>query len=162
MELIHKYFPDLSTEQYGKLEKLVKLTEEWNTMVNLVSRKDIEHFVHHHLLHSMVIAKFIGFKPGSEVLDLGTGGGLPGLPLAILYPETSFYLIDARAKKINAVKDMVERIGLDNVQAHHGRVEELKGVTFDFVVSRAVAPLETLFNWIFSPTFASGYLCAQC
>ena len=146
MESIIKYFPSLSPLQLNQLEVLAKATTEWNSMINLISRKDIDNLIPHHILHSMSIAKFASFTPGTRILDLGTGGGLPGLPLAILFPEAHFTLIDARAKKIKAVNDIAAQIGLKNVDAFHARAEEFKG-EFDFITSRAVASMEQLYNW---------------
>lgn len=147
MELIKTYFDNLSEDTIEKLRLLGKHTTEWNEKINLISRKDIDNFDTKHLLHSLAIQKYVVFKPGSRILDLGTGGGLPGLPLAILNPEVEFKLIDARAKKIMVVNDLIKQLGLQNASAEHIRAEELKGKKFDFVVSRAVAQMEVLFNW---------------
>ncbi len=147
MDIILKYFPDLTAlqkEQFGKLDALYR---DWNSKINLISRKDIDHLYEHHILHSLAVAKFITFKPGTAVLDLGTGGGFPGIPLAILFPEVQFTLVDGTGKKIMVVQDIAEQTGLKNVNARHVRVEELKNVQFDFVVTRAVADLEELVRW---------------
>lgn len=147
MELITKYFPQLSTPQLKQFEALGPLYTEWNAKVNLLSRKDIGNLYPHHVLHSLAIAKVIEFKPGAQILDVGTGGGFPGIPLAILFPQTEFLLIDGTQKKIRVVHQIIDELGLENVVAHHVRVEELRGYKFDFVVSRAVADLPKLFEW---------------
>jgi len=146
MDKIKEYFPDFTATQYEQLEVLGELYIEWNAKVNLVSRKDIEHIFDRHILHAISIHHIMRFKAGSKILDLGTGGGLPGLPLAILFPESDFHLIDARSKKIMVVQDIVDRLSLSNVRATHGRAEELKS-TYDFIVSRAVAQTKQLIEW---------------
>ena len=147
MQNILKYFPDLSPQQIEQFQQLGPLYTDWNSKINVISRKDIEHLYTKHVLHSLVIAKFCPFKPGAEILDLGTGGGFPGIPLAILYPETKFTLIDGTGKKIKVVKDIAEQLGLQNVEALQMRAEEFKKRKFDFVVSRAVAAVDQLFMW---------------
>lgn len=137
MDIITKYFADLTDQQVDHFGRLGALYEEWNSKINVVSRKDIEQLYERHILHSMAIAKIIRFKPGTSVLDVGTGGGFPGIPLAILFPETSFLLVDSIAKKIKVVNEVAAALNLHNVQAEHRRVEEVKQ-RFDFVVSRAV------------------------
>ena len=146
MELIKAYFPNLSELQLTQLSRLGELYQEWNQKINVISRKDIEHVYDHHILHSMAIAKVIHFVPGSEILDLGTGGGLPGIPLAILFPETRFLLVDGTRKKIGVVQAIIDDLGLTNVKAKHIRAEYLKH-KFDFVVCRAVASLDKLVEW---------------
>lgn len=147
MELLLKYFPDLSETQIAHFQQLAPLYQDWNEKINLISRKDIEFLYDHHVLHSLAIAKVVSFKPGAAVLDIGTGGGFPGIPLAILFPETKFTLIDSIGKKIMVVQDIIEKLGLENVAAQKIRAEELKGTRFDFVVSRAVAELNLLSAW---------------
>lgn len=136
-------FTEVQWEQFQKLEEVIL---DWNQRVNVVSRKDTSEFVERHVLHSLSIFKFLPFTPKSNVLDLGTGGGFPGLPLAIVNPETEFLLVDSIGKKIMVVNEAIEFIGLKNVKTVHGRVEAVKG-QFDFVVSRAVAPAEELLMW---------------
>lgn len=148
MELITKYFPSLTDRQRQCFEQLGPLYREWNDKINVVSRKDIEQLYEHHVLHSLSIAKVLSFKPGAHVLDLGTGGGFPGIPLAILFPETQFLLIDGTRKKISVVQEVAQSLELHNVTAQHLRAEELKG-KFDFVLSRGVAPLDQLAQWSF-------------
>lgn len=143
MDIIHKYFPCLSAEQVKQYEALFRLYTEWNAKINVISRKDIEHLYEHHVLHSLGIARVIRFKAGSQVMDLGTGGGFPGIPLAILFPDTHFHLVDSIGKKIKVASEISQAIGLNNVSFKHARAEEEKQ-TFDFVVSRAVMPLTDL------------------
>ncbi|MDO9613647.1 MAG: 16S rRNA (guanine(527)-N(7))-methyltransferase RsmG [Bacteroidota bacterium] len=137
MDIIRKYFPDLTDQQLSDFARLGSLYEEWNSKINVISRKDIEQLYERHILHSLAIAKVIQFKPGTTVLDVGTGGGFPGIPLAILFPEVSFLLIDSIAKKIKVVTEVSSALNLQNVKAEHQRVEDVNQ-KFDFVVSRAV------------------------
>lgn len=137
--LIEKYFSDLSPIQKTQFEDFQRLFKEWNEKVNLVSRKDIDNFEINHLLHSLAIAKFIKFRPGTTILDLGSGGGLPGVPLAIMFPDVKFTLVDRTGKKMKAAQDMIDQLGLENVKAIHGDAKDLKD-KYDFVVSRAVMP----------------------
>jgi 16S rRNA (guanine527-N7)-methyltransferase len=137
MEIIKKYFAGLSDLQLEQFGRLGDLYEEWNNKINVVSRKDIEQLYERHVLHSLAIAKIIDFKPGTRILDVGTGGGFPGIPLSILFPETSFMLVDSIGKKIKVVTEIAKALNLSNVHAEHTRVEDVSQ-TFDFVVSRAV------------------------
>ena len=146
MELILKYFPDLKESQIAQFSKLQELYEDWNLKINVVSRKDIDELYLRHVLHSLGIAKVMQFKPKAKVMDVGTGGGFPGVPLAILFPETQFHLVDSIGKKIKVVNEVVAGLGLENVKTTHGRVEEVKD-TYDFIVSRAVAQMETFVRW---------------
>jgi 16S rRNA (guanine527-N7)-methyltransferase len=146
MDIIHKYFKNLSATQIQQFEKLQELYEDWNLKINVVSRKDIDELYLRHVLHSLAIAKVVQFKTGAKVLDVGTGGGFPGVPLAILFPETQFHLVDSIGKKIKVVNEVVEGLGLLNVKTTNVRVEEVKG-TYDFIVSRAVAEMETFVRW---------------
>ena len=145
--IIYKYFPDLTDLQKQQIEKLQHLYQDWNVKINVVSRKDIDELYLRHVLHSMAIAKFQNFNPGTKVLDVGTGGGFPGIPLAILYPETHFTLVDAIGKKIKVVQEVVDKLEIENVTAINSRVEEVKG-QFDFIVSRAVAAMPTFTHWV--------------
>ncbi len=147
MELILKYFPNLTVDQKDKFEKLEALYQDWNLKINVVSRKDIDELYLRHVLHSMAIAKVVEFKAGSKILDVGTGGGFPGIPLAILYPESSFHLVDSIAKKIKVVNEVVLGLGLTNVKTAHSRVEAIND-TYDFIVSRAVAIMPTFVHWV--------------
>ncbi len=147
MELIKQYFPNLTETQYQQLEMLAPLYTEWNEKINVISRKDMEHFYERHVLHSLGIAKVIEFTPGTKVLDVGTGGGFPGIPLAILFPETNFFLVDSIGKKIKVVQEVAAALGLKNVRAAHCRAEDVKE-KFDFVVSRAVTRLINFYPWV--------------
>ncbi|MBT4414060.1 MAG: 16S rRNA (guanine(527)-N(7))-methyltransferase RsmG [Polaribacter sp.] len=146
MEIIQKYFKDLTPTQIEQFSKLQELYKDWNLKINVVSRKDIDELYLRHVLHSLGIAKIISFKPGSKVMDVGTGGGFPGIPLAILFPETQFHLVDSIGKKIKVVNEVVAGLGLVNVKTTHGRAEDVKD-TYDFIVSRAVAQMETFVRW---------------
>ncbi len=143
MDHILKYFPELNDTQRNQMAKLEVLYPEWNAKINVISRKDIDNLEVNHILHSLGLVKFVKFTPGTRVMDLGTGGGLPGIPLAIYYPEVSFHLVDRIGKKLKVAQDIAERIGLKNVTFQHGDVKEVKG-KFDFVVSRAVMDLGDL------------------
>ncbi|MDZ7878038.1 MAG: 16S rRNA (guanine(527)-N(7))-methyltransferase RsmG [Saprospiraceae bacterium] len=142
-----KYFPNLTDEQQTQFAQLKPLYTEWNEKINVISRKDIDNIELHHVLHALAITKVQAFKDGAKILDLGTGGGFPGIPLAIMYPSVSFTLVDSTAKKIRVVTEVATALGLKNVDARHIRVEELKTERFDFVVTRAVAQLDQLYRW---------------
>jgi len=146
ISIITKYFRSLDDLQLQRFADLGEMYASWNERVNLVSRKDIAHLYERHILHALSIARFINFKPGANVMDLGTGGGFPGIPLAIFFPEVQFTLVDSIAKKMRVVEDLVQVLGLRNVNPMVGRAENLRG-NFDFVVSRAVAPLADLYTW---------------
>lgn len=145
--LLLKYFPDLTEKQIEQFGKLEDLYHEWNEKINVISRKDMESLYEKHVLHSLGVAKVMEFAPGTRVLDIGTGGGFPGIPLAILFPETEFTLIDSIGKKITVVKAVAEGVGLQNVNAIHGRAEKLKE-KFHFVVSRAVTQMPEFLKWL--------------
>ncbi len=140
MEHILKYFPELNEDQRNQMALLETLYPEWNAKINVISRKDIDNLEVNHILHSLGLVKFVKFMPGTRVMDLGTGGGFPGIPLAVYYPEVTFHLVDRIGKKLKVAQDIAERIGLTNVTFQHGDVKEVKG-KFDFVVSRAVMDL---------------------
>lgn len=142
-EIILKYFPQLSEEQQRQFDALDALYRDWNAKINVISRKDIDNLYEHHVLHSLAIAKVINFRPGTEIIDFGTGGGFPGIPLAIMFPECHFKLIDGTGKKIRVAQEVANAIGLKNCEPAHLRGEEEKG-KYDFVVSRAVMPLPDL------------------
>lgn len=146
ISLIETYFPTLSEEQKTQFLRLRSLYADWNQKINVISRKDMENLYLHHVLHSLSVAKVIQFEKGTKILDAGTGGGFPGIPLAILFPECSFHLVDSIGKKITVVKAIAEDLGLKNLTAEKERVEDIK-VKFDFVVSRAVTSLKEMFLW---------------
>lgn len=146
MDHILKYFPNLDNKQISQFRMIGSQYKYWNEKVNVISRQDIDNIYQHHVLHSMAISKFIDFQPGTKVLDLGTGGGLPGIPLAILYPEVEFHLIDSIDKKIKVAESVYKALGLRNVTVEHTRAEDLKD-KYDFVVTRAVADMMILYDW---------------
>ncbi|HRG17967.1 MAG TPA: 16S rRNA (guanine(527)-N(7))-methyltransferase RsmG [Flavobacterium lutivivi] len=147
MEEILKQFPDLTDNQMEQFQKLESLYQDWNAKINVISRKDIEELYTKHVLHSLGIAKVMSFQPNAKVLDVGTGGGFPGIPLAILFPETNFYLIDVIAKKIKVVQAVADSLGLTNVKAEQLRAENVKE-DFDFIVSRAVTNMPDFYSWV--------------
>jgi 16S rRNA (guanine527-N7)-methyltransferase len=147
MQLIKKYFPGLTSGQIIQFEKLEPLYNEWNEKINVISRQDIQQLYLHHVLHSLSIAKLIQFQPGTTVLDVGTGGGFPGIPLAIMFPEVDFYLVDSIGKKIQVVNEIVKGLELENVTTEQKRVEDVE-FTFDFIVSRAVTDLHEFVKWV--------------
>lgn len=144
--LLEKYFPEIEPIQKERLIRLPEIYKAWNEKVNLVSRKDVHNIGLHHILHSMTLMKYMNFKPGTKVLDLGTGGGFPGIPLSILMPDVDFLLIDGTLKKIKVVQDVILKLNLQNVSARQVRAEELKG-QFDYVITRAVASMTQLVIW---------------
>ena len=143
---LRTYFPDLTDQQAERYAALPELYRHWNAQINVVSRQDMDNLLERHVLHSLAIAKVQPFAPGSVIVDVGTGGGFPGIPLAILYPQVEFHLVDSIGKKIRVVEEVATALGLNNVQAYHKRAEQLD-VLFDFAVSRAVAPLRELVGW---------------
>jgi 16S rRNA (guanine527-N7)-methyltransferase len=146
-EILTKYFPEITAEQQAQFSQLQELYTLWNSQINVISRKDIDLLYERHVLHSLGIAKVVAFLPGQNVLDVGTGGGVPGIPLAILFPETHFHLVDSIGKKIKVVTEVAAALGLENVRATHARAEEIKE-QFDFVVSRAVTQLKDFYPWV--------------
>lgn len=169
LEIISGYFADFTPKQEAQLAALAPLYREWNEKINVISRKDIDQLYTRHVLHSLAIAAVCDFSSGAQVVDIGTGGGFPGIPLAILFPEVSFTLIDSIGKKIRVVEEVANAIGLENVTPIHGRVESLKERRFHFAVSRAVAPLNDLWTWArplllpgkMSTDLANGLICLK-
>jgi 16S rRNA (guanine527-N7)-methyltransferase len=147
MEILLNYFPDLTALQIERFSRLFVLYKDWNQKINVVSRKDFEELYVRHVLHSLGIAKVVSFKPGTTILDVGTGGGFPGIPLAILFPECQFHLVDSIGKKIKVVEAVIDALELDNVKASNQRAESVKG-NFDFIVSRAVTHMDQFVDWV--------------
>lgn len=147
MEIVLKYFTDFTEEQLRQFKLLEPLYKEWNDQINVISRKDIDSLYEKHVLHSLSIAAAFDFSDGMDIIDLGTGGGFPGIPLAIFFPQVKFHLVDSIAKKLKVVEAVATGIGLQNVTTQHSRIEDIKNRKFDFVVSRAVAPLKDLWRW---------------
>lgn len=156
MELILKYFPELTERQREQFAALLPLYEDWNAKINVISRKDMANFYQHHVLHSLAIAKVQPFKTQADILDVGTGGGFPGIPLAILFPHSNFYLVDSIGKKIKVVQSVAESLGLKNVHAEQIRAEQVQG-DFDFIVSRAVTDLSQFTQWVRGKVSAIHY-----
>lgn len=146
MDEILRYFPDLSVRQAEQFKTMIGLYPEWNDKINVISRRDIDNIVTNHILHSLAIAKFTRFIPGSKIIDLGCGGGFPGLPLAVMFPESEFVLIDRTAKKLRVADDIANQAGISNATTFHGDAAEYKATKADFVVSRAVMPLPELYR----------------
>ena len=165
MEILQKYFADFTEIQLHQLDALKPLYSEWNEKINVISRKDMENFYEHHVLHSLAIAAEFEFIAGSVVMDLGSGGGFPGIPLAIFFPEVQFHLVDSINKKLNVVKEVTAAINLKNVSTQHCRAEEIKNRKFDCIVSRAVAPLKDLWKWskplLKKGTVPGGLICLK-
>ncbi|WP_240609310.1 16S rRNA (guanine(527)-N(7))-methyltransferase RsmG [Flavipsychrobacter stenotrophus] len=160
MDIILKYFADFNDTQLQQLQQLEELYKHWNEQINVISRKDIDSLYERHVLHSLSIAVLCNFEPGTQVVDIGTGGGFPGIPLAIFFPEVNFLLTDSIGKKIKVVNEVANAIGLKNVTAVHSRVEDIKGRTFDYAVSRAVAPLGDLWRWV-NPLLRPGQMSEE-
>lgn len=156
MELLLRYFPDLTAGQQQKFRELEKLYRDWNEKINLISRKDIDHLYERHILHSLAIARVVRFKSMTSILDVGTGGGFPGIPLAIYFPEVKFHLIDSIGKKIMVVKDIAEKLDLQNVKAEQIRAEQVQD-QYDFVVSRAVTRLKPFYGWVRDKFLKGGF-----
>lgn len=147
LALILRYFSDFTSQQLAQLTALEALYRDWNSKINVISRKDIDSLYEKHVLHSLGIAAVTGLRPGTEIIDIGTGGGFPGIPLAIFFPDVHFHLADSIAKKLKVVQEVVSAIGLQNVTMQHTRAEDIKNRKFDYAVSRAVAPLHDLWRW---------------
>ncbi len=147
MEYLLQYFDDFTDKQTEQFAALQPLYTEWNSKINVISRKDMDNFYLHHVLHSLSIAASFSFEPGDQVMDLGCGGGFPGIPLAIFFPDTSFHMVDSINKKLTVVKEIAQTLGLHNISVQHTRAEDIKNRKFDSVVSRAVAPLNELWRW---------------
>jgi len=158
-DIIFEHFPNLTDKQKEQFAALDALYRDWNAKINVISRKDIDNLYVNHVLHSLAIAKVVKFRSGAKILDLGTGGGFPGIPLAILFPETEFYLVDGIAKKIRVCNEVIQGIGLTNCKADQKRAEEIKKPIYDFVVTRAVAKMEKLAEW--RPRAAQWHLGAE-
>ena len=168
MQTLLKYFSDFTPTQQQQFQQLLPLYKDWNQKINVVSRKDIEQLYLHHVLHSLSIAAIINFKKGTSIIDMGSGGGFPGIPLAIFFPEVKFHLVDSIGKKLKVVDEVAAAIGLHNVTTQHCRVEEIKNRKFDFAISRAVAPLKELWTWakpLIKPAgineVANGLICLK-
>ncbi len=172
MEVILKYFTDFTGQQIRQFKALEPLYKDWNSKINIVSRKDIDSLYEKHVLHSLSIAAAFDFADGAEIIDIGTGGGFPGIPLAIFFPEVQFHLVDSVAKKLKVVEAVAREIHLKNLTTQHTRAEEIKSRKFDFAVSRAVAPLKDLWRWsnpllknlksqISNPKFSPGLICLK-
>ena len=155
MEILLKYFTDFTDKQIEQFKALEALYKEWNAKINVISRKDIDSLYEKHVLHSLSIAAVVNFPPGTEIIDIGTGGGFPGVPLAIFFPDTKFHLVDSINKKLKIIEEVKTTIGLNNVTTQHTRAEDITNRKFDFVVSRAVAPLKDLWKWS-NPLLKSG------
>ena len=167
MKLIRKYFSNLNNNQLNKFESLFGIYSDWNSKINVISRKDLDNFYLRHVLHSMSIAKFHHFSSGTSIMDLGTGGGFPGIPLSILYPEVNFHLVDSISKKIKVVEDILKKLNLKNVEIYDDRAENID-ITVNFVTCRAVAPMQTLVSWVgkkvssvHKPDKKNGLLCLK-
>lgn len=168
IQTVLQYFTDFSERQLQQFAALEELYKDWNSKINVISRKDIDSLYLKHVLHSLSIAATVNFKPGTKIIDIGTGGGFPGIPLAIFFPEVEFHLVDSIAKKLKVVTEVSQAIGLTNVTMQHTRAEEIKNRKFDFVVSRAVAPIKDLWYWAYplvkggyEHTFANGLICLK-
>src|SRR5215213_2279555 len=157
MEILLKYFSDFTEKQIEQFKALEGLYKEWNAKINVISRKDIDSLYEKHVLHSLGIAAAFNFPPGAEIIDIGTGGGFPGVPLAIFFPEVNFHLVDSINKKLKIIEAVKESISLPNVTTQHIRAEEIKNRKFDFAVSRAVAPLKELWQWSRPLLKVAGY-----
>lgn len=167
MKLITKYFSNLNNNQLNKFESLFGIYSDWNSKINVISRKDLDNFYLRHVLHSMSIAKFHHFSSGTSIMDLGTGGGFPGIPLSILFPEVNFHLVDSISKKIKVVEDILKKLNLKNVEIYDDRAENIN-ITVNFVTCRAVAPMQTLVSWVgkkvssvHKPDKKNGLLCLK-